>query len=361
VSPDEAIENRDLGYPIVVANAAREPLRRFLRERDVERFIVLCDANVEEYARRLTAGMRGLRAVLPFTLGERRKRLRLVDGIVERLIELHADRSTLLLGIGGGVAADLFGFTAATYQRGVPYAHVATTLVAMADAAIGGKTGVDSVRAKNAVGRFADPLAVFAPVETLRTLPFRHLREGLAEVLKVAIVEGYDLFGSLETLAAHPFWRWPWQTVVADAVAVKTMIVKDDRAERGLRETLNLGHTFGHAIEVASRYRVSHGAAVAIGLRAAGLLALRTGRFSREEHLRVLTLLALLKLPWQTREPPARIFAAMASDKKRRNDRLRFVLPRAIGDVEYGVRVQDRSVLRVLERIAQPPGGSEFR
>ena len=147
----------------------------------------------------------------------------------------------------------------------------------------------------------------------------------------------------------------------SDAQHVKRMIVSDDRLEHGIRETLNLGHTFGHAIERASYYRVSHGAAVSIGLRAAGLLALRTGRFSREDHLRVITLLTLLRMPLWTRESPSRMFAAMSADKKKRDGRLRFVLPRAIGDVEYGVIVPDRTVRSVLERITVPPGGNEFR
>jgi 3-dehydroquinate synthetase len=124
---------------------------------------------------------------------------------------------------------------------------------------------------------------------------------------------------------------------------------------------LNLGHTFGHAIERASNYRVSHGAGVSIGLRAAGLLALRTGRFSREDHLRVLTLLTLLRLPVATREPAEDVFAAMHADKKKRAGALRFVLPRAIGDVEYGVQVRESTVRSVLERVRIAPGGDEFR
>jgi 3-dehydroquinate synthetase len=169
------------------------------------------------------------------------------------------------------------------------------------------------------------------------------------------------LFDGLEVLAPHPFWRWPWESIVIDAQQVKIAIVNDDREEHGIRELLNLGHTFGHAIERASNYRVSHGAGVSIGLRAAGLLALRTGRFSREDHLRVLTLLALLRLPAATREHPANVFAAMHADKKKRAGALRFVLPRAIGDVEYGVRVRDGAVQNVLDQLRVPPGGKEFR
>lgn len=346
---------------LAVTQSAREPLRRFMHDRGIGRYAVVCDANVASYARALTRGIPGRLALLPFALGERRKRLSTLEAVLEALVQCGADRTTTILGVGGGVASDLFGFAASVYMRGVPYMHVSTTLVAMVDAALGGKTGVDLESGKNLAGTFVDPIAMFAHIEALQTLPYRHLREGLAEVVKHGIIEGHDLFDALETLAPHAFWRWPWETIVADAQHVKRMIVNDDRLEHGIRETLNLGHTFGHAIERASNYRVSHGAAVSIGLRAAGLLALRTGRFSREEHLRILTLLTLLRMPLWTRESPANMFAAMSADKKKRAGRLRFVLPRAIGDVEYGVVVPDRTVRGVLERITQPPGGNEFR
>jgi 3-dehydroquinate synthase len=356
-----AQEKHQVVTEIVVEGSAREPLRRFMRESHVARYVVVCDQNVLNYAQSLTRGIPGRLALLPFQLGERRKRLSTLEQVLEGLVRSGADRTTTVVGFGGGVASDLFGFAASVYMRGVPYIHVATSLVAMVDAAIGGKTGVDLASGKNLAGTFSDPVAMFAHVDALRTLPYRHLREGLAEVVKHGIIEGNDLFEALETLAPHPFWRWPWETIVADAQNVKRMIVSDDRLEHGIRETLNLGHTFGHAIERASNYRVSHGAAVSIGLRAAGLLALRTGRFSREDHLRVITLLTLLRMPLWTRESPSQVFAAMAADKKKRAGKLRFVLPREIGDVEYGVVVPERTVRAVLERITKPPGGEEFR
>lgn len=361
MNPGEAYRNDDLGYPIVVAQSVREPLHAFFAERGIERSVVLCDRSVLGYARELTRGIPGRIGLLAFDLGERRKRLQTLEEILEALVRSGADRGTTVLGVGGGVASDIFGFAASVYMRGVPYAHVSTSLVAMVDAALGGKTGVDLPAGKNLAGTFSDPIGVFAHVRALRTLPFRNVREGLAETLKHALIEGGELFDALETLAPHPFALWPWETIVAQSLAVKVMIVNDDRTERGARETLNLGHTFGHAIERASRYRVSHGAGVAIGLRAAGLLALRTGRWSRGEHLRLLALLSLLGMPLAMRERPGEVFAAMAADKKARSGRLRFVLPRSIGDVEYGVEVSGAAVRAVLARCAQPPGECEFR
>ncbi len=350
--------NRDLDYPIAIGEGLHQDAERFVEERSSS-VVVLHDANpaVAAVARRYarTIGKDRLLGIAGFELGERRKRLATVERVLERLVRLVADRSTLVVGVGGGVASDLFGFAAATYMRGVAYAHVATSLVAMVDAAIGGKTGVDLAGGKNLAGIFSDPVAVFCEVSALYTLPMRSVREGLAEIVKAAIIEGDELFDGLETLSAHRFAQWPWTDLVSAAVKVKTAIVADDRLEAGMRELLNLGHTFAHGIELASEYRVTHGAAVAVGLRAAGLLAIRTGRFSEREHLRVLALLTLLGMPLRTSVDADTIFEAMLSDKKRRNGRLRFVLPRSIGDVEYGVECSDRAVRSVLSRLKQVP------
>jgi len=180
--------------------------------------------------------------------------------------------------------------------------------------------------------------------------------------VKHGIIEGDDVFDALETLAPHPLAKWPWESVVADSLRVKAMFVREDRLEAGSREVLNLGHTFGHAIERVTNFRTSHGAAVSIGLRAAGLLALRTDRFSPEEHLRVLSLLALLRLPLVSpTDDIAALTQAMAVDKKARAGALRFVLPRTIGDVEYGVTVPARTLRAVLGRMREAPGDAEFR
>jgi 3-dehydroquinate synthase len=357
LAPD-FIVNTDLQYPICVGDDVTSAVAAFLRNR-AGRFVVLTDAHpVPRALAKRIAHRNGGVSVLAFPLGEKRKRLATVEAVHAALLSSGASRDTLVVGVGGGVASDLFGFCAATFMRGVPYVHVATTLVAMVDAAIGGKTGVDLQAGKNIVGTFSDPVAVFAHVRALATLPYRHVREGLAEVVKASIIEGNELFESLETLAPHAFWRWPWLELVADAIKVKTMIVADDRVETGAREVLNLAHTFGHAFEVASGYRLSHGVGVALGLRGAGLLALRTGRFSQEEHLRILATLALLGMPLRTSIDADAALAAMQSDKKRRGGKLRFVLPRAVGDVEYGVEVPAATVRSVLVALGRPPQAS---
>ncbi len=347
--------NDDLGYPIFIGDGLRADVAAFARDRGGA-VAILCDRNryVRASAEEIAAATGGTR-VLPFALGEARKRLVTVERVLDALVLAGVERNGLVIGVGGGVASDLFGFACATYMRGVPYAHVATSLVAMVDAAIGGKTSIDLRGGKNLAGSFRDPAGVFCDVSALESLPARAIREGLAEIVKAAIIEGGELFEDLEELAAHRFSAWFWPNLVAASVKVKTMIVAEDRLEAGAREQLNLGHTFAHAIELASEYRVTHGAAVALGLRAAGLLALQRGRFSEREHFRVLALLTLLGLPLQTSLAPDDVLAAMRTDKKRRRGKLRFVLPLAIGDVEYGVECDNRSVRAVLARLQRPP------
>jgi 3-dehydroquinate synthase len=355
-----------LSYPIVVEDDVALHAATFVRERAFQHVIVLADQNVRERADVLARALRRIPkltiGVHSFALGERRKTLRTVSTVLDALAQARADRTTLVIGVGGGVAGDLFGFVAAVYMRGVPFINVATSLVAMVDASVGGKTGVDCAAGKNMIGAFRDPIAVFCDVGSLRTLAEKQLREGLAEVVKHGVIEGGEAFESLEVLAPHPLRKWPWENVIADSLRIKTMIVNDDRLEAGSRETLNLGHTFAHAIERVSAYRVSHGDAVAMGLRAAGLLALRTGRFSESEHLRLLSLLTLLRLPLiAPNQDGASIVEAMGADKKTRGGTLRFVLPRGIGDVENGVCVPSRTLRAVLRQMQEAPGPSECR
>ncbi|HEV3158345.1 MAG TPA: 3-dehydroquinate synthase [Candidatus Baltobacteraceae bacterium] len=349
----------DLPYPIIIDFDSQVHLVEIVKARGA-RAVVLCDRNVETRAQRLARAIGAPLAT--FALGERRKRLRIVEEVLDTMIELGADRETIVVGVGGGVAGDVFGFAAGIYMRGVRFVNVATSLVAMVDAAIGGKTGVDLRGGKNLAGVFRDPIAVLCDIGALKTLPDRQLREGMAEVVKHGIIEGGEVFAHLEELAAHELRRWPWEVVVAEQIKVKVMVVAEDRLEAGRREVLNLGHTFAHAIERASSYRISHGEAVAVGLRAAGLLALRCDRFSREEHLRVLSLLALLDLPLSLSSTCGpEIVPAMTTDKKTRNGHLRFVLPRKIGDVEFGVRVPLPSVRAVVKSLWNEPGSRELR
>jgi 3-dehydroquinate synthase len=341
-----------LPYPVVVGAFLEREVAAFLNSRSMKRVVLLCDRRVEEHAYRYAEALPKGTPVLAFPLGERRKRLRTVEAVLDALAEAGVDRQSTVLGVGGGVAGDLFGFAAASYMRGVPFVNLATSVVAMVDASVGGKTGVDLAAGKNLAGAFCDPIAVFAAIETLDTLPARQLREGLGEVVKHAILEGGVAFTRLEELASLSLRAWPWDAIVAESIRIKSALVLDDRLESGRRELLNLGHTFAHGLEYATDYRLSHGAAVSIGLRAAGLLAIRRKMFSREEHRRLISLLTQLKLPLHDEDFETEgVLEGMAADKKARNGALRFVLPRAIGEVERGIAVPLSTVRAVVERL----------
>lgn len=339
-----------LGYPIVIGEGVLSDVGALARERGHRRAVVLCDASVESYAQRAAAGFENGATVRAFALGEERKNLATLAAVYEALGELEADRRTLVVGVGGGVAGDLFGFAAATYMRGVPFLNVATSLVAMVDASVGGKTGIDLPAGKNLAGAFADPVAVVSDVETLATLPPAQMREGLGEMVKHAMLDGEDAFAELEHWAREPFERWPWPQVIGRSVAVKVAVVSADRLEHGDRERLNLGHTFAHAFERVSNYRISHGNAVAVGLCAAGVAARGYGVWSERDQERVVDLLRTLELPTAQRGLDVdAVLGAMRMDKKRREGRLRFVLPRRLGDVVSGIELDDDSVREAVE------------
>lgn len=300
--------------------------------------------------------------------GEAHKTLATVAGLYDALAAAGLDRGSPVIALGGGVVGDVAGFAAATYLRGVPLVQAPTSLLAMVDASVGGKTGVDLPQGKNLVGAFKQPALVVMDPETLRTLPSDEFRSGLAEVVKHGMIGDPGLFESMEGRRGEVSSPVPWRApapagggalplplpdLIARAVQVKVAVVQEDPFEQGRRAVLNLGHTFGHALETLSGYRLRHGEAVSIGLAAATRLAARLAHCEPELVERVESLLGRLGLP--VRAPgvaPAEAWAAMALDKKRVGDRLRFVLPRALGDVGLFDDVAEAEVLAVLAVIA---------
>ncbi len=280
--------------------------------------------------------------------GEEFKTLDTARAVYDRLIDARLDRRSPIFALGGGVVGDLAGYVAATFLRGVPFVPIPTTLLAMVDASIGGKSGVNHPRGKNLIGAFKQPRAVIADLDALATLPAAELREGMAEVVKHAIIGDAELFRALEA--------GEWKMEVGDwmerALRVKVAIVARDPFEAGERAQLNLGHTFAHAFETAAHYQMRHGNAVALGLVCAARLAARRGLCDRDLAARVENLVRALGLP--TRAPAeftaGEILAAMQTDKKRVGSRLRFILPRALGDV---VGVDDVSESEVKAALAE--------
>jgi 3-dehydroquinate synthase len=267
--------------------------------------------------------------------GEAQKTLGNVALIIDALVSARLNRDGMVLALGGGVVGDVAGFAAASYQRGIAIVQLPTTLLAMVDSSVGGKTGVNHPGGKNLIGAFHQPAAVIADTDTLSTLPDRELRAGFAEVVKAALVADAAFFAWLEGNAARVLAREPAALgeAIRRACAIKAAIVAKDEREEGPRALLNLGHSFGHAIEAGAGYgSVLHGEAVATGLVLAAELSARAGRLASADAARVRTLVSAAGLPV---DPPrlgrARMLELMAMDKKVKGGRLRLVLLDGIG------------------------------
>ncbi|MBI5651963.1 MAG: 3-dehydroquinate synthase [Chloroflexi bacterium] len=280
--------------------------------------------------------------------GEQFKNLDTLRAIYDQLIDARLERSSIIFALGGGVVGDVAGFAAATFLRGVVFVQMPTTLLAMVDSSIGGKVGVDHPRGKNLIGAFKQPRAVIADTTMLATLPDVEWRAGMAEVVKHGIIGDAELFEILETRN----WKLEIGNWIARAIRVKVEIVARDPFERGERAKLNLGHTFAHALETLSDYRLRHGEAVAIGLVCATWLAARRGLCDDALIARIENLLRAIGLPTRVpREFSAdALFAAMQTDKKRVGARLRFILPRAIGAVALVDDVPMAEVIAGIEK-----------
>ena len=289
------------------------------------------------------AGLAHTLVVLP--AGETAKTLDTVRLAYDAFLAAGLGRDATVVALGGGVIGDLVGFAAATYLRGVAFVQAPTTLLSMVDASVGGKVGVDLPQGKNLVGAFKTPRLVLADLAALDTLPQAEVTAGLAEVVKAGIIDDPALLAHLETDGPEPL-AW----TVTRAIAVKQRVVEADPYESGRRVVLNLGHTFGHALESVSGFRLRHGECVAVGMVAAAHLAARLGYVDATLEERIRAVLVKLGLP--TNAPgyaPDEIYAQMAVDKKKAAGKLRFILPRSVGNV---VVVGDVPVDAVMEAIA---------
>jgi 3-dehydroquinate synthase len=272
--------------------------------------------------------------VLFLPAGEKHKRLRTVESLLEQLAAAGADRDALLVAFGGGVVGDVTGFLAAIYMRGVSYVQVPTTLLAQVDSSIGGKTGANLAAGKNLVGSFHHPLAVLADTDLLKTLPPAELRAGLQESIKAGIIRDPKLFRYLENNAEAVLKgdAKALTHVVAASVRVKADVVANDERESGLRMILNYGHTLGHAIEAATGYKqLLHGEAVGWGSIAATHLGLMRGLISQADADRMIQLILRYGPLTPAKVRAAKLVDLTANDKKNRSGTLNYVLPAAIG------------------------------
>ncbi len=270
--------------------------------------------------------------------GEKHKNLSTVQKLYSEILDTGCDRKTPIVALGGGVVGDTAGFVAATLLRGLPLVQVPTTLLAMVDSSVGGKTGVDMPQGKNLVGAFHQPSLVVISVDTLKTLPVREIRAGMAEVIKYGVIWDSDFFTGLEARAEALMAGDENERikVIRRCCEIKAEVVSKDERESGLREILNYGHTVGHAIEAATEYgHLLHGEAVSIGMVVESALAQQLGLVDGSVQQRLRDLLRKTGLPVSPPVcDPERIWNLMLSDKKTRGGSIRMVLPVALGRVE---------------------------
>ncbi|HUQ79998.1 MAG TPA: 3-dehydroquinate synthase [Gemmatimonadaceae bacterium] len=365
-----------LGYPIIVETGALARLDALAREHaPAHRYAIVSDENVTRHY--MTAAHDALTRVVAsraapdaadrvhavvIAPGEEHKTREQWAAITDALLQLGCARDTTIVALGGGVIGDLAGFVAATYMRGVPVVQIPTTLLAMVDASVGGKTAVDTPAGKNTVGAFHPPSLVVIDPATLVSLPTRELRAGLAEIIKHGVIADAGELDRVLSLAPLMLARKApdddLEALIARSVRIKAKVVATDERERGLRKVLNFGHTIGHGVEAASDYTLLHGEAIAIGMVAEARLAEQlkiAGAGTADAIERVVSAVGL-----PSRIPDAisaeRVLELMQSDKKRRGDMLEYALPLHVGAMagaqsSWGIPIDDAATLAVLRDV----------
>lgn len=271
------------------------------------------------------AGIRTVKFVIPN--GEASKNAENYIALLEFLAENRLTRSDLIIALGGGVVGDLTGFAAATFLRGVAFVQIPTTLLAMVDSSVGGKTAIDLRAGKNLAGAFYQPKTVLCDPEVLSSLPAEIFADGCAEVIKYGVLGSAELFAHLKKKGPD-FDR---EEVIAECIAMKSRIVNEDEFDTGLRQLLNFGHTFGHAIEKSSHFGLSHGKAVAIGMVIMAKSAAKSNLCDKAIAGEIAEVCKKFGLPVQTEYAPEMLYEAMLSDKKRQGDMVTLVVPEVVG------------------------------
>jgi 3-dehydroquinate synthase len=303
------------------------------------RYVLITDNSVGSiYAKQLVDSFKdvGLNINrIEFPAGESSKNINTVLDIVGKLLELGTDRSTMLIALGGGVVGDLVGFIASVYMRGIPYIQIPTTLIGQVDSSIGGKTAIDLTHGKNLLGTFCQPRAVFADLTFLETLPDKEFNNGLAEIIKYGIIDDEKMFSILEenmdTVKSRD--SSVMLKLVEGCCRIKKSIVEIDEKEQGLRRLLNFGHTLGHALEAVSKYTISHGEGVALGMIAAARISEKMRYLDAVQLKRIEEIILRAGLPVKIPQnfSADEIISRLAMDKKKKDDVVHFILLKKIG------------------------------
>lgn len=324
------------------------------------RQLIITDSNVARlWGENLLKLLQGSSSVpcsmLVLEPGEQHKNLRAIEQLYHRMSELECDRDCLVIALGGGVVGDVAGLVAATWMRGVRYVQLPTSLLAMVDSGVGGKTAVNLRGRKNLIGAFHQPEAVLIDPELLSTLPQRDFMNGLPEVIKYGCVLDAELFTRLESTVPMLLQKLDYSLlneIITRCITLKAEVVRDDERENGMRMLLNFGHTVGHAIELVSDNELLHGEAVASGMIAATALSRQTGLLKVEDQMRIEILLNRLYLPQLPGQFSDELLAAMRHDKKRRQGDQLWVLLKGVGQGVVQGKIPEAEVITCLQRLS---------
>jgi len=351
----------DRSYEILINRNLLSKTGKFISERfNPSRVVVITHPSVRQlFGEKIESGLVTVGHspdYIEIPEGESSKSLQQAGYVYDHLLGMNCDRKSALIALGGGVIGDLTGFIAATYQRGIPYIQIPTTLLSQVDSSVGGKTAVNHPRGKNMIGAFYQPKLVVIDLDTLHTLPPKEFRAGLAEVVKYGVIADSKLFTFLEekTEEILSLNSDCLGYIIETCCTIKASVVEKDELENRHRMILNFGHTFGHAIETMTGYtKYLHGEAVAIGMIQAAWLSVEMGRCTKDVPQRIVSLLKKLNLPTQ---PPnfksKNIIESMYHDKKTAHNKLRFILVKDIGSVEIVDNVPETSIKAIMKKMS---------
>lgn len=331
-------------YEIVLGANFLTPCEFRNLTRNAGKSLIVTDENVYKFFSALIDDS-GIEKII-LKPGEDEKKLSNVEKICRKALAVGLDRTSLLIAVGGGVTGDIAGFAASIYMRGINFVQIPTTLLAMVDSSVGGKTGVDLPEGKNLIGTFWQPSKVLTDIFFLKTLPQREIKCGLAEIIKYGVILDEKFFSLLEnnTEKIKKVEQNFFLNIIEKSCKLKACVVQKDEKENGLRAILNYGHSFGHAIEKCCSYSLlSHGEAVAIGMRIAAKFAVLSSLMSKDDEIRQNSLLDALNLPNAAPVCAEDIFDAMSSDKKTKKGKIRIVAPEKIGKVKL-IELKDKKI-----------------
>ena len=331
------LKTKNSKYPIIIKPNS-------LKKLDLpDNSYIITDKNIKKYYGKFFKNYN----IITIQPGEKNKKLQTIENIAERLLKMGADRDSTLVALGGGVIGDMAGFLAAIYMRGINFIQIPTTLLAMVDSSVGGKTGVDISAGKNLLGVFHQPQAVYIDPQVLKTLPVSEFSNGMAEAIKHGVIDG-KLF-KWTYKHRHEIKKQDKKIItklIYKNCEVKKEIVEKDEREKNIRALLNLGHTFGHAIETISKYKIAHGQAVSIGL----VQAARLADLKQLDKLTELLEFFKLKTELPKGYTSARIIAAMQADKKIKNKKLTLIIPKKLGHVKIIKNYPSKKITQCLSQ-----------